>query len=157
ISTTDETVLFVADIAGALSPGTQLNAPSQPEGFGLVKICKIAGPGVTVGSTYTFTGTYSGSATPVTVFVPAGPAAQGGYCVMFPAPATLDSLPRPLPVGTTVQVQETIPAGQQVGAITCTFVPSPSPTPTCTTNITAGTASFTVQQGVNLVTFTDQV
>jgi hypothetical protein len=158
ISTMDETVLFVADIAsGGLSPGTQLNAPSQPEGSGLVKICKIAGPGVAVGSTYTFTGTHSGSATPVTVVVPAGPAAQGGYCVTFPTPTTLESLPQILPVGTTVQVQETIPAGQQVGAITCSFVPLPSPTPTCTTNITAGTASFTVQQGINLVTFTDQV
>src|SRR5206468_9045570 len=65
--------------------------------LGQLKLCKVAGVGVPVGTPITFT---AGSAT---IAVPAGPA-PGGSCKLGPS----------FPVGTTVAVTETIPAGDTV-------------------------------------------
>src|SRR5207244_2428965 len=60
---------------------------------GILKVCKVAGPGIAVGTPFTFT---AGSST---FTVPAGPP-PGGTCVVGPR----------FPVGSNVAVVETIPA-----------------------------------------------
>jgi hypothetical protein len=53
---------------------------------GLLKVCKVAGPGVTVGTPFTFTASDStgSSILPQIPPVPAGPA-PGGTCVLGPS------------------------------------------------------------------------
>jgi hypothetical protein len=72
---------------------------------GQLKLCKVAGAGITVGTNFTISaGLPGGALVPYTV--QAGPA-PGGYCI-------LDGV---FPVGTRVVVQESIPSGVEVGAI----------------------------------------
>lgn len=66
---------------------------------GQLKICKIAGPGVAVGTNFNFTATSTSSSVSQTYAVPAGPAADGGYCVV-------DSTT--FPTGATVRVAENL-------------------------------------------------
>jgi hypothetical protein len=103
---------------------------------GTLKICKVAGLGVSVGTPFTFNytvGSASGS-----VSVPAGPA-PGGYCVVvgtFPAGA--------------YKITESIPTGDSVSSITA--VPSGG-----TANLSAGTFSGKLKAKiVTEVTYTDQ-
>jgi|HubBroStandDraft_1064217.scaffolds.fasta_scaffold05796_3 hypothetical protein len=70
---------------------------------GQLKICKIAGAGVTVGTNFNFTATSTSAAVSQTYTVPAGPASEGGYCVLdnttFPAGTTVKIVePLPLPI-----------------------------------------------------------
>ncbi len=71
---------------------------------GQLKICKIAGAGVAVGSVFNFTVTIPANGTGSTLSrnyaVPAGPAAQGGFCV-------IDT--DPLPAGIKATVTEVLP------------------------------------------------
>ena len=102
-------------------------------GLGLIKVCKVAGPGVPVGTPFAFT---VGS---TAITVPAG-AAPAGTCVDGPS----------LPVGTAVIVTETIPAGDAVSSITAA-----PPAQLVNVNLATGTANVTVGSGVTAVTYTN--
>jgi uncharacterized repeat protein (TIGR01451 family) len=64
---------------------------------GQLKICKIAGAGVTVGTNFNFKATSTNPSLSQSYTVPAGPSSEGGYCVV-------DSTT--FPVGTSVSVAE---------------------------------------------------
>jgi len=102
--------------------------------LGILKICKAAGPGIAVGTSFNFT---AGGGPAFSV--PAGPA-PGGTCVVGPS----------FPVGTTVNVIETIPPNDAVSNIAV----SP-PSNLVTANAATGTAVVTIGGGVTEVTFTD--
>jgi Big-like domain-containing protein len=102
---------------------------------GVLKVCKVAGPGVAVGTPFTFT---AGSST---FTVPAGPP-PGGTCVVGPS----------FPVGSVVTVAETIPLGDTVSSITVAPPGQLNGVP----NLTAGTVNLTIAAGVTEVTYTDK-
>lgn len=105
-----------------------------PKVSGTLKICKVAGPGVAVGTPFNFTaGPFSGA-------VPAGPA-PGGYCVIGPS----------LPVGTVVNVQEAVPPGIAVAGI----VTQPA-SQSLGVDLGAGIDKVTIGSGVTEVTYTDR-
>ena len=88
----------VTVLAGTVANETILFITNQVPGMsntGAVKVCKIAGAGVTVGTNFNFT--IAGRH----ITVPAGPASQGGFC----------QLVRNLPRGTNVSVTEAVKAG----------------------------------------------
>jgi len=103
--------------------------------MGLLKVCKVAGPGVAVGTPYNFT---AGSST---FTVPAGPA-PGGTCVVGPS----------LPLGSTVTVAETVPAGDMVSSIAV----APPGQLVGVPNLGGGSVDVTIGSGVTEVTFTDR-
>jgi hypothetical protein len=101
----------------------------------VLKICKVAGTGVAVGTPFTFT---AGSST---LTVPAGPA-PGGTCVLgpsFPTGSTI-TVSETTPVGDTVSSIDVVPAGRLVGA----------------PNLAGGSVNVAVGSGVTEVTFTDK-
>src|SRR5687768_92990 len=102
---------------------------------GILKVCKVAGLGVAVGTPFTFT---AGSST---FMVPAGPA-PGGTCVIGPS----------FPVGSIVTVDEIIPAGHVVSSIA---VAPTSQLVVGSTNLAVGSVDITIGSGVTEVTFTD--
>ena len=114
--------------------------PPPPPVTGQLKICKIAGPGITVGTLYTITATPAGG-TAQTYTVPAGPASEGGYCVLD---GTFN-------VGTQVTVDEVVPAGNVVASITV----EPSGRGGGT-NLGAGSVVATIGTGFTEVTFTNR-
>ena len=102
--------------------------------MGQVKICKVAGPGIPVGTQFKFSaGTFGG-------LVPAGPA-PGGSCVLGPS----------VPVGTSLNVQEGIPPGTSVSSITV----EPA-NRLLGSDLGMGIAKVTAGSGVTEVTFTNQ-
>jgi hypothetical protein len=103
---------------------------------GLLKVCKVAGPGIAVGTPFTFN---AGSST---MTVPAGPA-PGGTCVVGPS----------LAVGTAVTVAENVPAGVTVSNITV----APPSQQVGLPNLTGGSVNITMGTGVTEVTFTDKL
>jgi hypothetical protein len=109
--------------------------PDLATGEGVLKVCKVAGPGVAVGTLFTF-GAGSSSFT-----VPAGPA-PGGTCVIGPR----------LPVGTNVTVAEVVPAGDTVSSITIV----PPGQLVGTPNLATGSVNLTIGSGVTEVTFTNK-
>jgi hypothetical protein len=111
---------------------TFINSPAAP---GQLKICKIAGTGVVQGQNFTI------SANGVSHMVPAGPASQGGSCVLSGS----------FPVGTLVTVQETIPAGDQVLSIEV----NPPAQRVGLPNLANGTAQVRIGDGFTEVTFTN--
>ena len=102
---------------------------------GLLKVCKIGGPGIPVGTPFTFTAGNS------TFTVPSGPA-PGGTCVVGPS----------FPVGTHVTVAETVPAGILVSSI----VVAPASRLDNPPNLPGGNVNVTIGSGVTEVTFTDK-
>jgi hypothetical protein len=116
------------DLGSAFGP----ECPVKAEG--LLKICKVAGPGVPVGQVFTFT---AGS---TTVSVPAGPA-PGGFCAVGPF----------LPVGSTVTVTENVPSGIQVSNIDV----QPATQLVGTPNLANGTVNILIGAGVTETTYTD--
>ena len=98
-----------------------------------LKVCKVAGTGVPVGTKIHFTVNRHA------VTVPAGPA-PGGYCVL-----ASQFLP-----GTQVTVTEQIPGGEHVSAITA----SPA-NRLVSDDLTTGTAVLNMGKGFTDVTFTD--
>ena len=104
----------------------------QVVGNGYLKVCKVAGSGVDVGTEFQFTvGTK-------TVAVPAGPA-PGGYCVVFGRYAFGDLTVTEVPAtGYQVGSIETAPGARMVSANTGT-----------------GSATVTIGTGVTEVTFTN--
>lgn len=101
---------------------------------GAIKVCKIAGPGVAVGTDFGFTV----GRTKVTV--PAGPASQGGYCKI------LGGFPR----GTDVVVTETARAGTRVSAIAVQPLAHKVSASTAKRTATVG-----VRAGITVVSFTN--
>jgi hypothetical protein len=100
-----------------------------------LKICKVAGPGVAVGTPFSFN-TGVG-----TVSVPAGPA-PGGYCVIGPA----------FPSGTVATITEAIPPGHVVTGIAV----APPTRLVGTPNLPAGQVQVTVGPGVTEVTYRNE-
>ena len=115
------------------APNVIDNNPVLPKG--IVKVCKVGGPGIPVGTPFTFT---AGSNT---FTVPTGPT-PGGTCVVGPS----------FPVGTHVTVAETIPPGYTVSSITV----APQVRQDGTPNLAGGSVNVTVGSGVTEVTFTDK-
>lgn len=103
---------------------------------GTLKVCKVAGPGVTSGTRYTFT---AGS---TTFTVPAGPA-PGGTCVVAPTA---------FPVGAVVTVKERIPPGDTVVAITVASAGRIIGHP----NTDTGSVDVRIGAGVTEATYTDK-
>jgi len=109
------------------------------ENTGILKVCKVAGPGIAVGTPFSFT---AGSST---FAVPAGPP-PGGTCMVGPS----------FPVGTKITVAETIPVGDTVSSITVAPPGALLPPATTNPNLAGGTVDVAIGNGVTEVTFTDQ-
>ena len=103
---------------------------------GQLKICKIAGPGITVGTNFNFTATGLGG--PHDYQIPAGPADQGGFCVVDGT----------FLVNTPVTVAESVPGGVFVSNITVTPADRGGPQ-------TSGSVVATIGSGITEVDFTD--
>jgi hypothetical protein len=95
--------LKVAPLAAGV-PSSETVLDFTNEGTGQLKVCKIAGTRVDIGTIFPFTVT--GPAGSVSYMVPAGPSSEGGYCIVDESP---------LPVGTSVTVGEGSPAAIPVG------------------------------------------
>jgi len=104
--------------------------------MGILKVCKVAGPGIAVGTLFGFTA----NGNPFQV--PAGPGPGGTCVVVNPS----------FPAGTTVNIVETIPAGIAVSNITVAVAP---PGNVVSTNNATGTVVVTTGSGVTEVTYTD--
>jgi hypothetical protein len=107
--------------------------PSAPA---ILKVCKVAGPGVKVGTDVGFT------ADGRRFSVPAGPA-PGGYCEIVPGKFT---------EGENVTITELIPNTMAVTAIT-----SAPPGRVVSKNVRKGYVTEALGSGVTEVTFTDEV
>jgi hypothetical protein len=104
---------------------------------GILKVCKVAGTGIPVGTPFNFT--VSTSASHGVLTVPAGPA-PGGTCMVGPG----------YPVGTQVGVTETVPTGDTVSSITVA-----PPSQLVNTNLPGGSVTVAIGSGVTEATFTD--
>lgn len=138
-------------IATDVAPALKTYPVAAPKGFpyilargkdltvvedgGILKVCKVAGVGVAVGTPFTFT------AGGTTFTVPAGPG-PGGTCVVGPT----------LPVGSTVTVDEAVPPGHLVSSIAV----APPSHLVGAPNLAAGSVDVTIGIGVTEVTFTDK-
>jgi hypothetical protein len=124
-----------ADNGASVSPcGSEVETVSSTPAT--LKVCKVAGPGVKVGTEVGFTaGTHH-------ITVPAGPA-PGGYCVVVPGKFA---------EGDNVTVTELIPNTMSVTAIKS----SPSGR-IDSKNVKKGYVTDTLGSGVTEVTFTDEV
>ena len=128
----------VTIVAGGISTQT-IATFTNAATTGQIKVCKVAGAGVTVGTNFTFT---VGTAT---VTVPAG-AGPGGNCVIVGG-----ATPTLFPVLSQVSIDETVPTGTNVTSI----VVAPATRLVGSPNLAAGQVSITVGTGVTEVTFTD--
>ena len=143
------TVVFVYTLVAATSLAADLVAPNLPQAvavpieqlvlvgddLGLLKVCKVAGPGIAVGTVFEFT---AGKAT---INVPAG-VAPDGSCAVGPM----------LSVGTTVTLSENVPSGTIVASITV----APPQQAASAPDLTAGSAMVQIGKGVTEVTFTNK-
>jgi hypothetical protein len=120
--------------AAPAAPTPPAAAPA-PVPEGLLKVCKVGGPGIATGTPFTFTAGAN------TFTVPSGPA-PGGTCVIGPKFA----------VGTHVTVAETVPPGFTVSSIAV----APPAQVVGSPNIAGGNVNITVGNGVTEVTFTDK-
>jgi hypothetical protein len=109
-----------------------------PPPAGLLKVCKVAGTGITVGTPFNFT--ISTSASHAVLSVPAGPA-PGGTCMIGPS----------YPVGTQVDVTEAPTPGVTVSSITVA-----PPGQVVNTNLAGQGVTVSIGNGVTEVTYTDQ-
>lgn len=90
------------------------SAAGVSKGCGGLKICKVAGTGISASGSDTFH-VASGAGT-ITGTVPVGPA-PGGYCELVPGS---------FPINTNVTVTEVVPGGQTVSAISTQVSPAQS-------------------------------
>lgn len=122
-------------VAGDISTQTIVTfrnrAGPVPIELGILKICKAAGTGVTLGTRFQFTA----NGDPVTV--------RAGYCALAGA----------FPVGTDVTVAETVPAGMEVTNIEV----APTSRLRGTPNLQNANVTANVGTGVTEVTFTNRV
>ena len=122
-------------VAGDESTQTAVTFDNRAE-LAILKVCKVAGAGVAVGTDVAFTaGTLS-------VVVPAGPP-PGGTCVVVGW----------FPVATSVAVTESIPEGTEVSAITV----APAGRMVGSPNLPGGSVVVRIGSGVVEATFTNQV
>jgi hypothetical protein len=121
--------------AGPQIDNVTINCAPPPQ-QGRLKVCKVAGPFVPLGTPYTF---QAGTSSPFTVR--AGPA-PGGTCSLGPT----------FNVGSMVSVTETIPSGTIVSAITV----APPPRLVGVPNLAGGSVQVAIGSGVTEVTFTDR-
>lgn len=117
-----------------LDPGPPASVRFTDAG-GILKICKVAGPGVPIGTNFRFT---AGNTTTV---VPAGPA-RGGYC----------RIAGTFPIGSNVTVDEIIPTGTTATKIAVT----PIGRAVGKANLSAGTMTVNIGSGVTEVTYTNK-
>jgi uncharacterized repeat protein (TIGR01451 family) len=103
---------------------------------GSLKVCKVAGPGVAVGTIFSFTAGMS------QLEVPAGPG-PGGYCVMAL---------RTFPLNSLILVQEL----GQTGYITTGIAVAPDSRRVGTPNLSAGSVRILIGTGVTEVTYTNK-
>ena len=122
-------------VAGDESTQTTVTFNNRAE-LAILKICKVAGPGVAVGTDVTF------SAGALSVVVPAGPP-PGGTCVVVGW----------FPVATNVAITESIPDGTEVSAITV----APAGRMVGSPNLAGGSVVARIGSGVVEATFTNQV
>ncbi|MEA2901289.1 MAG: hypothetical protein QOH36_1176 [Actinomycetota bacterium] len=122
-------------VAGDESTQTTVTFNNRAE-LAILKICKVAGPGVAVGTDVTFT------AGALSVVVPAGPP-PGGTCVVVGW----------FPVATNVAVTETIPQDTEVSAITV----APAGRMVGSPNLPGGSVVVRIGSGVVEATFTNRV
>lgn len=129
------TVDFVVWDSTGFSTGLDYKLVVTDGACGTLKICKVAGYGIPVGTPFTFT------AGAKTVTVPAGPA-PGGYCQVVGSAI----------VGTTGTITETIPTGDSVTGIGV----APPTQQVGSANLATGTVKVKLGTGVTEVTYTDQ-
>lgn len=136
------TVIVYPSAAGDTSAETIVTYTNYVAPNGQLKLCKIAGTTNIAGVSFNFT--LPPSTTPISV--EAGPAAEGGYCVV---------LPGTFQVGTTVPIAEMLPnSNYSILAITVNGAPA-------TTTTSAGCAATAncilgaIGPGVNEVSFTN--
>jgi hypothetical protein len=122
-------------IGGDVSHETVVTFTNQIQpGHGFLKICKIAGARIAVGTSFTFS--VGGETTSVT----AGPAADGGYCVL------VDSFPNG-----QLTVTERAASGVHVASITV------EPTQRLVLrDVKTRTATVSIQSGITTVTYTNE-
>jgi carboxypeptidase N regulatory subunit len=121
--------------AGDVSTETVVTFANRAE-VAPLKICKVAGAGVAVGTDFTF---LAGART---VTVPAGPA-PGGYCTVAGT----------FPVATDVSIAEVVPRGMQVSAIAV----APASRQVGPVNLAGATVVVRIGSGVSEATFTNQM
>jgi hypothetical protein len=124
-------------VAGGVGNETVLtitNRVASSTNTGAIKVCKIAGAGITVGSNFAFN--VGGKA----ISVPAGPASQGGYCKIVYG----------FTRGTNVIVTEAAKSGVHVSAIT--VAPADRKVSASTAN---RTVTVKVGSGFTVVSFTN--
>ena len=121
------------DAVAELNFGDAMGEACTP---GLLKVCKVAGPGIAIGTPFDF------SAGGSTFTVPAGPS-PGGTCVVGPS----------LAVGSAVTVSEFVPAGVTVTGINVAPVSQLSGVP----NLSGGSVNLIMGTGVTEVTFTNNL
>ncbi|MEA2827062.1 MAG: hypothetical protein QOG43_1501 [Actinomycetota bacterium] len=122
-------------VAGDESTQTTVTFTNRSE-LAILKICKVAGPGVAVGTNVAFT------AGTVAVTVPAGPP-PGGTCAVAGW----------FPVATNVAVTESIPDGTEVSSITV----APADRLVGSPNLSGGSVVVRIGSGVVEATFTNRV
>jgi hypothetical protein len=105
-----------------------------PPPQGRLKVCKVAGPFVAVGTPFIF---HAGT---TAITVRAGPA-PGGTCSLGPTFA----------IGSAVSVTETVPSGMRVSGVTV----APPPRLIGLPNLPGGTVQVAIGSGVTEVTFTN--
>ncbi|HTJ75801.1 MAG TPA: hypothetical protein VL337_10600 [Acidimicrobiales bacterium] len=125
---------LVSIAAGDISSQTTLTFTNHSD-VSVLKICKVAGSGVAVGSTFTFA--VGASAVPVT----AGPA-PGGYCTVAGS----------FPVASNVVVSEVVPRGVEVAAISV----APGSRLVGTANTAGASVVVRIGTGVTEAVFTNQ-
>ncbi len=129
------TVDFVVWDSTGPSTGLDYKLVVTDGACGTLKICKVAGYGIAVGTPFTFT------AGAKTVTVPAGPA-PGGYCQVVGSAR----------VGTIGTITETVPTGDSVTGIGV----APPTQQVGHANLLTGTVKVKQGTGVTEVTYTDQ-
>jgi len=135
------TAIVQPDMPGRTSLETIVTYTNYEAPPAQLKLCKVAGPGVAVGTSFNFT------LPPSTVPIPveAGPVAEGGFCVIVAGT---------FQVGTPVPVAEAVPANHGAPAITVNGVAA-------TTTTSGGCAATpacvlaTIGAGFNEVSFTN--
>lgn len=110
---------------------------------GTLTVCKIAGTGVNVGASYSFTATAGQNAS--TFNVSAGPGAHGGTCV----PVGGLTNPTRYPLGAQVTITEAAVTGVRTGVIRV------APGDRGTSDLAARSATVTIGTGETVVTFTN--
>jgi hypothetical protein len=124
--------IFGNAVAGSTTATTGVPGPPPGPGpWGSIKVCKIFAGGVPPAGAVAFT---VGART---IHV------QAGYCVLV----------SPFSVGTRLTIDQIVPPGQRVAAITAT----PSGSITGTPDLAAGRVVVTVGSGVTEVTFTNRI